>query len=373
MDHGHRRQPAELSRAASPPTRTAATIVVAVCLGLMAVSALQLWVARRAANEATTVGGVLLYGALAWLPWAATAPIILAVGHRFDFRRGARLRSLAVHLPLFLLCYAPFTAGLMYLGTWLFGSGGRPITTADVLAQVFAGTRMQLGVLVYSAILGLGLTVRTWQALRERELEASRLEAQAAVARLEALAARLQPHFLFNTLHAIAVLIEEDPARARSMIALLGDLLRDVIGGATEGEVTLRDELALLQRYLAIEQMRFADRLTVTVDARPETLEHRVPRLLLQPLAENALRHGLAPRATPGTLSISSALEDARLVLRVTNDGIPLPASAREGVGLSTTRERLATRRPPGSLVLGQRGAVVEAVIVLPPRNGAAG
>jgi len=369
MDQSHRRQSAKLSGTASQPDRTATTIVVAVCVGLMVVSAMQIWVARTAANEATTVGGALLYGAVAWLPWALTGPLILAVGRRYDFRPGYRLVSLVIHLPLFLLCYAPATAGLMLVAVRLFGNGGRAITTSDVLSQVFAGTRMQLGVLVYAGILGLGLTVRTWQALRERELEASRLEAQAAVARLEALAARLQPHFLFNTLHAIGALIEEDPLRARSMIALLGDLLRDVIGGSTEGEVPLRVELEILQRYLAIEAIRFADRLTVRIDAAPDTLEHRVPRLLLQPLAENALRHGLAPRAASGTLEVSSVLHGGELFLRVTNDGIPLSAERREGVGLTTTRERLETRRPPGSLEISQLGDRVVVTILLPPRG----
>ena len=111
---------------------------------------------------------------------ALTAPLILAAGRRYDFRQGHRLVSAAVHLPLFLLCYAPFTAGLMFLGIRLFGTGDRPITTAELITQVFAGTRMQLGVIVYAAILGLGLVARTWQALRERELEASRLEARTA-------------------------------------------------------------------------------------------------------------------------------------------------------------------------------------------------
>jgi LytS/YehU family sensor histidine kinase len=312
----------------------------------------------------------MLYGAVAWLPWALTAPLILAAGRRYDFRQGHRLASVAAHLPLFLLCYAPSTAGLMFIATWLFGSGDRQMTTADILAQVFAGTRMQLGVIVYAAILGLGLAVRTWQALRERELEASRLEAQTARARLEALSARLQPHFLFNTLHAIAVLIDEDPARARSMIALLGDLLRDVISGSSEGEVPLRSELELLQRYLAIEQVRFADRLRVEINANPATLECPVPRLLLQPLAENALRHGLAPRAARGTLWISSRLEDDALILEVSNDGLPLSGLWGDGVGLSTTRERLETRRPAGTLTLEQQGAQVVARIVLPARAG---
>ncbi len=370
MVDDHHRQSTALTTA-SRPARLAATIVVAVCVGLMLLSALQLWILRRTSGETATLGATLLYGASAWLPWALTAPAILAMGRRFDFRPGRRWLSLAVHVPFFLLCYVPFTAGLIMLSFRLFASTAESLKMRDVVSQVF-GSRMQFGLIVYAAILGLGLAARTWQALRERELEASRLEALAARARLDALAARLQPHFLFNTLHAIAVLIDEDPGRARTMIALLGDLLRDVIGGASDGEVPLRVELALLQRYLAIEQVRFADRLTVALTPDPDTLDRLVPRLLLQPIAENALRHGLAPRAAAGTLTITSRLTDGALELRVTNDGLPLPATLREGVGLGTTRERLETRTPAGSLEVRQEQGLVEVRLLLPPRDGEA-
>jgi LytS/YehU family sensor histidine kinase len=278
--------------------------------------------------------------------------------------------SAAVHLPVFFLCYAPFTVGFIFAGTRLFGTGGRRIPTAEVVSQVLSGSRMQLGMIVYAAIVGLGAAVRTWQTLQERELQASRLEAQAARARLEALSARLQPHFLFNTLHAIGALIEEAPGRARTMIALLGDLLRDLIDGTAEGEVPLRLELELLRRYLAIEQIRFEDRLQVEISAPPETLERKVPRLLLQPLAENALRHGLAPRAAAMRLTVAARLDGTALVLEVRNDGLPLPAAVKEGVGLATTRERLENRAPAGALTLLQQGGSVEARITRPAPPG---
>jgi len=340
--------------------------VVVACTGLAVVSALQLWVARRAAEEPTSAASVLLYGAVAWLPWALVAPLILAMGRRFDFRPGQRLASIAAHTPLFLLCHVPVATGLVLVAIRLFGTMGREVTRAEILGQVFAGTRTQLGLLVYAGIVGLGHAVATWEALRARELQAARLEGQATRARLEALSARLQPHFLFNTLAAIGALIDEDPARARTMLARLGDLLRDVIPAADEGDVPLREELALLERYLAIEQVRFADRLRVTIDATPDTLALRVPRLLLQPLAENALRHGLAPRSTGGTLRVCAYRDTGRLVLAVENDGHPLPAALEEGVGLATTRERLATRQPAGTLRLTQRDARVVAEVTLP-------
>lgn len=370
MDHGHFREPAELKPHKRSPERTAAVVVVAACLLLVAVSALQLWASRKAAGETVSIASSVLFGALAWLPWALTAPLILAVGRRFDFGPGRRLASLAAHLPLFFLCFVPFTIGLLAAFYRAFSPPGTALPWNDIVSQTFAGSRMQLGVLVYTAILGVGIAMRTWHKLQQRELEASRLEAQAVRARLETLAARLQPHFLFNTLHAIGALVDEDPAKARAMLALLGDLLRDVIGDHAEGEVPLRTELELLRRYLAIEQVRFADRLRVEFAAGPETLELPVFRLLLQPLAENALRHGLAPRAASGTLRITTRLDGTALAIEVANDGVPLAAAHAEGVGLSTTRERLETRSPPGSLTLEQAGTWVVARIVLPERDG---
>lgn len=365
MDRRHPSQPLAVRLAAAGPARAATLIVVALCAGLAVVSALQLYVARLASDEPTRLADALLYGLAAWIPWAAAAPLVLAAGRRFAFGPGGRLASLAAHLGLFALCYVPFTTGLVYLSLALFGNGER-LTREQLISTVFAGSRTQLGVLLYLGLLGLGAAARTWFALRDRELQASRLEAQAARARLEALASRLQPHFLFNTLHAIGVLVEEDPARARAMITRLGDLLRDLIGGATEGEVPLREELELLRRYLAIEQVRFADRLRVEVTADPTTLDLPVPRLLLQPLAENALRHGLAPRAAPGTLTVRATRDAGGLEVVVANDGVPLAPHRPDGVGLATTRERLATRVPPGSLTLAQCGALVEARVRLP-------
>ncbi len=366
MDPGHQRQSSVLSGAPRGPQRTATRIAVVACLGLAVVSALQLWVARRAAEEPTSAASVLLYGAVAWLPWAVVAPLILAMGRRFDFGPGRRLASLAAHAPVFLLCHVPAATGLVLVAMRLFGTMGREVTRAEIMGQVFAGTRLQLGLLVYAGIVGLGHAVATWEALRARELQAARLEGQATRARLEALAARLQPHFLFNTLAAIGALIEEDPAKARTMLTLLGDLLREVIPAADEGDIPLREELALLERYLAIEQLRFADRLRVAIEAAPDTLAFRVPRLLLQPLAENAIRHGLAPRIAGGTLRVRTCRDAGRLLLAVENDGQPLPTAVPEGVGLATTRERLATRQPAGTLSLTQRGALVVAEVTLP-------
>lgn len=353
------------TRSVSPRS---AVVLAAAGFGVLAIlSALQLYVFRVASGENVELMH-MVYGLMTWLPWAAVAPLILLVNKRFDFRKGRRLASAAVHLSLWLVVHTAAAYGLIRFALALWGTNERVPTVTEVWQQVFSSTRVQLSLLAYGMVLGIDRGLAVWNALRERELQASRLETLAARARLEALAARLQPHFLFNALHTVGALIAEDPPRARAMLAQLGDLLRDVLAAPNDTDVTLQEELQLLDRYLGIEQIRFADRVRVQVDAAPETLALRVPRFLLQPLAENALKHGLAPRAAGGTLRIEAARHGDRLRLRVWNDGTPLASAPRDGVGLTTTRERLVARYGEGA-TLALRGAAeggVETVVDLP-------
>ena len=181
---------------------------------------------------------------------------------------------------------------------------------------------------------------------RERELEAVRLEEELSRARLQHLEAQLQPHFLFNTLNVISSLMYHDPARADRMLGRLSDLLRLTFQRAPEPEVALAEELEWLDWYLQIMQLRFGDRLTLRQEIDPDTLRLAVPRLLLQPLVENALKHGAAQRAGPATVVISARSEGDVLTLAVEDDGpgVVDPATAiGNGVGLSNTVERLRT------------------------------
>jgi two-component system LytT family sensor kinase len=153
---------------------------------------------------------------------------------------------------------------------------------------------------------------------------------------------QLQPHFLFNTLNAISALIHEDADAADRMLARLGDLLRMTLEGGEQAEVPLSQELELLKRYLAIEEVRFADRLVVRLDFAPAALQARVPSLVLQPLVENAIRHGIARRSEPGRLDVSGVVDgSSQLRLTVHNDGPPLQRPLGEGIGLRNTRARL--------------------------------
>jgi len=218
---------------------------------------------------------------------------------------------------------------------------------------------------------------RWYRGQRDRELRAVQLETELGRARLERLEAQLQPHFLFNTLNAVSSMMYQDPGRADLMLGRLSDLLRLTFAGATDPEVPLATELEWLGWYLEIMQLRFGDRLAVERHVDPAALSLAVPRLLLQPLVENALKHGAAKRAGPARVVIGAELTDAGLRLSVTDDGpgIPDPAAAlQRGVGLSNTVERLRTlygaraevrlhNRPPGGL---------EASILLPARRAGA-
>jgi LytS/YehU family sensor histidine kinase len=172
-------------------------------------------------------------------------------------------------------------------------------------------------------------------------VQALRLHAQLSAARLEALRAQLHPHFLFNTLHTISELIHSDPDSADAMVVRLADLLRLSIDTNIEQEIRLQRELTVLESYIELHRMRHGDRLAVVVDVDRGLLDALVPPLLLQPLVENALRHGLAPRRTAGTVRIAASTRGLRLTLSVADDGVGLPRQFAEGVGIRNTRTRL--------------------------------
>lgn len=342
-------------------------IVTLAGIAVLAVlTGVQLHLTRILAQEPSTLWQGLIFGAGSWITWAVASPAILALGRAFDFRPGHRVQSALVHVGAMAACHIPSSMLLTLTGTALFGQN-ETVTRKILVQSVLSTSRLQLSVVVYAAILGVGLLVALTDRLHHREVQAARLGSQAAQARLQALGMRLQPHFLFNALHTVGVLVEEDPRQARAMLVTLGDLLRDVLQEPDEIEIPLREELELLRRYLAIEQVRFADRLAVTIDADPDVLELLVPRLLLQPLVENAARHGIAPIAAGGRIAVTARRQDGRLALRVWNNGAPLRADHGERTGINTTRARLDTRHgDAASLVLQPSEGGVESLVVLP-------
>lgn len=272
--------------------------------------------------------------------WAFTALVIFWLVRRFPLERGRVLPHIAVHLAAAValsFARAGFMVELSRHVDWLgVRSFRRQYWGSSGIYFVF-----------YVLLLGFAHTVLYYGRYRERERAAEELARGLTEARLQALKMQLQPHFLFNTLHAISALIPAEAKPARRMLARLGDLLRIALEHEETQEVTLREELAFLEPYLEIEEARLGDRLTVVMEIAPETLDARVPHLILQPLVENAIRHGIAPRIEPGRVEISAtrAADDRYLQMEVRDDGRGVDrddqARTRRGVGLANIQSRL--------------------------------
>ena len=274
-----------------------------------------------------------------WLVWAAFAPVILGAAARWHVSRESGWRPLFAHLGV-MAAIAPIQISLSYLIHFTI------IRLAGVLPPELAWKWLHTreGGLVwgtFAAFLYYWVIVAVyWAAEFQRLYRAG--QASLTAARLDALRAQLQPHFLFNTLNAISVLTVDDPPRAKQMVLRLSDLLRRTMADGERHEVPLAAELALLDAYLGIQRARFGERLRVRVDVAPDVREALVPTLLLQPLVENAIRHGFEDGTAAGEIVIAGTRQDDDLVITVTDDGRGLPAESVEGVGLANTRERLA-------------------------------
>jgi LytS/YehU family sensor histidine kinase len=199
--------------------------------------------------------------------------------------------------------------------------------------------------LAYLDVLLAGLAIYYARDARSKQLRASKLEARLAEAQLDVLRMQLHPHFLFNTLNTVSALMHRDVQAADRILALLGDLLRDSFEKIADQEVSLKQELGFLEKYLEIEKTRFRDRLSVETDVDPETLDAEVPNLMLQPLVENAIRHGIARRREAGHIRLAAWRDGDRLELRVRDNGPGLCSegeqTGRSGVGLANTQARL--------------------------------
>ena len=223
--------------------------------------------------------------------------------------------------------------------SWLFA-----IALAAVLDQIRVPMRIHVEweITMYWALIGLAHAITFHAEAQERELRAAQLEGRLAHAQLQVLQRQLQPHFLFNSLHTIAALVHRDVNAADAMIERLGDLLRMTLSAGDVAEVSLARELEHVGHYVAIEQANMGQRLVVNIEAEPGTLSAAVPALLLQPLVENAVRHGLAPRAGGGHVRITAWRIDGTLAITVQDDGLGMrDGVTAAGIGLENTRQRL--------------------------------
>jgi len=239
-------------------------------------------------------------------------------------------------------------------------------------------TTGQLGsdLLIYGGVIGICYALDYYRKYREREFLASRLEAQLAQAQLESLRMQLHPHFLFNTLNGIVGLVRDNKNQAAvSMLVGLSDLLRHALEHSARQEVELREELNFIKLYLSIQEMRFSDRLRVELNIDPATTKAMVPNLILQPLTENALRHGFGRSADSGMVGISSAAENGHLRLTVYDNGAGLPddwqLKGSTGIGLANTAARLQQLYNDNHQfdIRNRAGGGVEVVILMPLRT----
>jgi signal transduction histidine kinase len=268
--------------------------------------------------------------------WALFTPVIFVAAARFPFRRGAWRLPLAAHVGVASLVAIAGVAANLPVSSYLW-----PGETAS-FGRYLIGT-FHFNVQWYFVVVMVQHAIAYADRLRDRDVQAAQLETQLARAQLDALKMQIQPHFLFNTLHAVSELVHEDADGADRMITRLGDLLRLTVDDAAQ-EVPLRRELHFLAAYLEIERTRFHDRLTVEMEVDPETLDAMVPNLVLQPLVENAIRHGTAPHAARGVIHVRARRDGGTLRLEVRDNGgglRPKSPGGREGVGLRNTRARL--------------------------------
>jgi two-component system, LytTR family, sensor kinase len=297
----------------------------------------QTYIAATGRGSPISAGRALSLGMTDAFLWALATIAIFWLARRFPLARGRLRPHAAVHVLAGITLSLARVGVMVALSQWteLY----RPIDFTALFYRQFHAY-----LLLYVLLLGIAWAVYYYGRYREREQAAEQLAAGLAEARFQALKMQLHPHFLFNTLNAISALIPQEAQPARRMVARLGDMLRTALEQEATQEVSLREELEFLEPYLEIEQTRLGDRLTVEFQLEPETLDARVPHLVLQPLVENAIRHGIAPRSGPGMVTIAAAVEGESLILHVRNTG----GEARErfprepgGRGLANVRSRL--------------------------------
>jgi two-component sensor histidine kinase len=331
------------SWAVSNSTRRRAIAVAALATVLALFFATKDSIHQHALGLPITWGKNLWWKAMEWYAWALFAPLIFKVCRRFDFSIHP-WRTVAVHLTCgatasFLHCCVLTTGARIEAQILQTG-----FTWPGLFKFIFAN-HFHEDLLTYAAIVSVWYALDYYDRFRERERRAAELEAHLAQARLQALKTQLHPHFLFNTLNGLAALIYENPKAAHRVLARLSELLRMALQESGGHEVTLRHELEFSRCYLELEQIRLGDRLAVELDIAPDTLEAQVPKLLLQPLLENAIKHAIAPCSRLGRIRVTSRRDMDKLHLLVTDTGPGLPVcnngSERQGIGLNNTRARL--------------------------------
>jgi two-component sensor histidine kinase len=362
--------------------RRGALLVLGAWTALAVVFALHNYLTFEADGRPVRFAHALWWSVAEWYTWAALTPVVVWLTRRWRMAGEHWARN-----ALVLLIAAPAVASLQVgiehaadrLAWLVSGSPGMSVrywlsdggSTAPMELSYLLPRKIGFGFVTCIALYVVVHALDYYRLYRERELRAARLESALAAAQLQLLRSQLQPHFLFNTLNGIASLIPDDPRAAEEMVECLSDLLRASLRGSDATEVPLSEELRLLEQYLTIQELRFNDRLRVVRDIDPESLGAKVPPLVLQPLVENAIRHGLSGRPQGGEVRLVARRSNGALDIQVLDDGPGFddPLSVRPGIGIANTRQRLAhLYGEAGRLELGNRedgGARVRLVVPL--------
>jgi len=291
----------------------------------------QVWVDYAYAGHRLSWTRAFLVALVGWQIWTLLAPVVLLLAARVPLSRRRLAIPLAVHVPAGIVLSMVKVAIEAAIVQALVGQARVP----------FSLLNLYLSLLTYWAIIAAVHYADEQRLARERELRAAHLQTELARAQVEALKMQIHPHFLFNTLNAISGLMREDVESADTMLTQLSELLRGTLRTQDVQEVPLVEELHLLESYLAIQQTRFGDRLKIDIDVAHECGQSLVPALILQPIVENAIRHGFGVTSGPGRIAICASAVNGRLRIDVIDEGPGPPQPLREGYGLRNTRSRL--------------------------------
>jgi two-component system, LytTR family, sensor kinase len=332
-------------------------------------SAAQEYLYSRMAGHPMPLWTAVLGEGTPWYVWVLLTPAIVWLVERRPLAWPPAIGALVPHVGLLTVGTLAQSAVYVSVQRWLTPV---PRTWLRSFEQSTLGW-FSVTIMAYAGAAGVAMWVVASRRARERELQAAALSAELARAQLGALRAQLHPHFLFNTLNTIAILVrEQDTETAVGLLAQLSDILRQVLRQDAVHEVPLSHEIAFLRQYLGIEQVRFQDRLTVDWAVDAAVCDVAVPSLILQPLVENALRHGIARQPEAGRITVGAAAENGRVRLWVADNGAGIMADGRHGgagVGLANTRARLAQHYGPDArLTLVRARDETVATIELPRR-----
>ncbi|HEU5079743.1 MAG TPA: histidine kinase [Opitutaceae bacterium] len=302
----------------------------------------QFYLSSSLLGRTVTWQQAISYSLADWYVWAVLSVPVLALARRFPPERVPLVKTALVHLGAGLICsfvYVVLRAAVGMLHGWLIDE---PAGFADVFRPLLLKT-FPFNLLVYGVIVSISHSIDYYRKYHERTVQTLELEKHLTEARLQSLLRQLKPHFLFNTLNGIASLMHTDVDAADTMLVRLSELLRLTMTQTGRSVVSLAEEIAFLERYLAIETIRFRDRLSVEFSIEAGLDNAQIPNLILQPIVENAIRHGIEPYPRPGRINVVARRRDTRLILEVRDTGNGLqPGGPRgTGIGVANTRARL--------------------------------